>query len=155
MRKLNDSYEVVESEEEAKTLAKKHNITIDYFFDGEFDFYSPTVTIGGQVPPDFKKYRQDQYLWQGITVSSRRTPESCRKMWKDVLEEIPGLFCPNCNSQGFKTDHPGIAVCGACPGWYFWFKRIDQDLESTAKLVIKNGELVEATETDKGEGDIL
>jgi len=56
--------------------------------------------------------------------------------------EIKNLYCPDCDSQAYKTDHPGIAVCGACPGWYFKYSQQVENNKPKFILKIVNGEHV-------------
>ncbi len=65
---------------------------------------------------------------------------------------IKGLRCPDCHSCAHKTDVPGVATCCSPIGWYFFYRRLDQDVRSSQKLVIKNGELVLDESTEKQEG---
>lgn len=133
---LNKDYEVAKDEEIVE-IAKKENITItgDYRNEGRVaEFYSNTVTVNGRVyDKDAPEDAEVKYAMQEETT------------------KIPGLACPDCGSQAFKTDQTKVAVCGNYPGWYFFYRRLDQDLNASTKLVIKNGELVESTETGKEE----
>ncbi len=65
--------------------------------------------------------------------------------------EILGLRCPDCQHCAHSTDVPNVATCCNPIGWFFFYRRLDQDVSSKTKLVIKNGELVQDTGTDKAE----
>lgn len=77
------------------------------------------------------------------------------KLWSDPKKrsstEIPGLRCPDCAACAHRTDVPNVATCCQPIGWFFFYRRLDQDVASKTKLVIKNGELVEETGQDKSE----
>ncbi len=103
----------------------------------EADWYSDDITIKGEKTNNGTDYH-------GIVTTSFRDKKTCLKMWKGISEAIPGLKCYFCNSQGFKTDVPGVAVCGAAPGWFFFYRRIAKETKPVLKIV--NGELVETTE---------
>jgi len=64
---------------------------------------------------------------------------------------IPGLRCPDCAACAHETDVPGVATCCQPIGWYFFYRRLNQDVSSKARLVIRNGELVLEENTDKQE----
>lgn len=64
---------------------------------------------------------------------------------------IPGLRCPDCSSCAHKTDVPDVATCCTPIGWFFFYRRLDQDISSKSKLVIKNGEVALDTGQDKSE----
>lgn len=69
-------------------------------------------------------------------------------------EAIKGLHCPNCGAQGFKTDKPGIAVCGNCSGWYFKYKRKTKKkkVKQHFEMKIVNGQLQKVLITEQKEG---
>lgn len=54
-------------------------------------------------------------------------------------EKIPGLRCPYCNAQAYRTDFDHVAVCGASPGWYFFYTdiRAEDDSGVKNKIVMK------------------
>lgn len=151
MKKLNDDYEVADSKKEVKELAQKHGIAIEKFYETTCDFYSPSITIGGETPPEHSSVRE---LWKDIRVAGHKPYEECKRDWAGVSEEIPGLFCPNCQSQAFYTDHKNVAVCGGCPGWYFFYKRLDNQVKPSTKIIIRNGEMVEVTDAQAEESTI-
>lgn len=133
--KIGSDYEVPRGRKEQIAVAQKNNVQLDNLAtDNEFN--SSQITIEG------KRYtRRDgmvnRYRLDRITFDAGR--------------EILGLYCPDCGAQAFKTDHPKVAVCGDYPGWYFFYRRVDQDIKPSAKLVLRNGELVEETEHSKEE----
>ena len=66
--------------------------------------------------------------------SQRERPE----LFTDALN---GVFCPDCGAQGFRTDHPEIAVCGDYAGWFFYYiDEVDED-QSDTEVIIEGGEL--------------
>jgi hypothetical protein len=135
-------YEIPSDIAEQKEIAKKNEIEFvkRNAFPTDHEFYSDQITINGRVQN-----------YQRGNVSMTRF-FSREMMQHEELGEIPGLFCPDCSAQAFRTDHPKVAVCGDYPGWYFFYRRIDQDIKPSRKLVIKNGELVEDTDQGKEEG---
>jgi len=138
-------YEVAEGTKEIKPLCKKYGLRfVHTWLDGEF--YSPDVTINGEHIPDQVE------IWRGIPVTRGIELEEALERWKGISEEVPGLRCPYCDSQAFKTDHPNIAVCGAAPGWFMFYRRVDFDVDAKKKLVLRNGELVEETDQNKEAG---
>jgi hypothetical protein len=64
---------------------------------------------------------------------------------------IPGLRCPDCYACAHKTDVPNVATCCSPIGWFFFYRRLDQDVSSKARLVVKNGEMVLVEGQDKSE----
>lgn len=64
---------------------------------------------------------------------------------------IPGLRCPDCAHCAHTTDVPNVATCCHPNGWFFFYRRLDQDVSSKAKLVIRNGEMVLEEGQDKSE----
>lgn len=64
---------------------------------------------------------------------------------------IPGLRCPDCSHCAHTTDVPNVATCCNPIGWFFFYRRLDQDVSSKAKLVVRNGELVLEEGQDKSE----
>lgn len=145
-------YEVSDNEEDVVQKAREFSIQIDGHF-SKGDFYSSTMTLKGETMPTWMDpSARDGSKFHGITMVFHRRRENALKVWKDISEEIPGLHCPTCDSQAFKTDHKSVAVCGACPGWYFFFRKLEQEHESEqkTKLVLVNGEYVMVeTEEDK------
>lgn len=125
------NFKITVGRKEIKEKAAEAGQHITGYYDGDREFYSNTVTIAG------KTYGK----------GSRGRTGTVKAMQQDT-EEIPGLFCPDCNAQAYKTDHPTIAVCGDYPGWYFFFRKIDRAVDNKPKYVIKNGELVEVTESE-------
>ncbi len=73
---------------------------------------------------------------------------------KESSEVIKGLHCPNCGAQGFRTDKPGIAVCGACSGWYFKYKKKEKKkkVKQRYEMKIINGQLQKVLVTEQKEG---
>ena len=69
--------------------------------------------------------------------------------------KIPGVKCPDCGAQGFRTDHPQIASCGAYPGWFFYYleeKELDDtDSEYTIKIINGEPQLVAVTDKETKE----
>lgn len=130
-------YEIAMNEDIDKE-AKKKKIKVDQKF-SEADWWSPDVKIKGESPEMIQ-----EHLFHGIETLGFREYEQCLKKWAGISEEIPGLHCYFCDSQGFKTDMPGVAVCGAAPAWFFFYRRIAKETKPTLKIV--NGELVETTE---------
>lgn len=78
-----------------------------------------------------------------------------KKLWSNEKKrsetEIPGLRCPDCEACAHKTDVPNVATCCSPIGWFFFYRRLDQDVASKTKFVIKNGQLVEEAGQDKSE----
>lgn len=75
----------------------------------------------------------------------------------EILDDswlIPGLHCPDCGAQAYKTDKPNIATCGAYAGWYFFYSDIKSEDEggSGNKIVMKyvNGVLTPVLEQSTG-----
>jgi hypothetical protein len=70
--------------------------------------------------------------------------------WGHQLGEIPGLNCPDCYAQAFKTDNKHVAVCGDYPGWYFFYRRLEDEhaKEGKMKLIIRGGKLVEVPDEE-------
>lgn len=160
----NGLFEYADSEEEIFDLAEKTGIKVgENDFYSSCEFYSEDVTIGGEEVPLIWNTRRGgriktQTKWKGIGVSAGIVGEESRKLWKDVSTEITGLNCPNCHAQAFKTDHKNIAVCGACPGWYFFFRKLEQEKtdKKKMKLVMRNGDYVLVEEDESSiEKDII
>jgi hypothetical protein len=128
--KIGNDYELPKGKAEQRAVAKKIGVEIDSFATDN-EFHSDKITTNGVVVDDY----------DGTYADAR------------VLGPIPGLHCPDCQSQAFYTDNPKVAVCGDYPGWYFFFRRLDQDINSSAKFVIRNGELVESSGTEKSEAN--
>lgn len=126
-------YEIPADISEQKKIAAKNEIEFvsRNAFPTDREFHSDQVTIDGVVQP-----------YQRGEVGDGQHRD---------LGEIPGLYCPDCSSQAFQTDHPKVAVCGNYPGWFFFYRRIDQDIKPSVKLIIRNGELVEDTDQGKEE----
>ena len=84
--------------------------------------------------------------------------EATRDQLGGIKGKIPGVKCPDCGAQGFRTDHPGIASCGAYPGWFFWYLEEFEESDNDQKLIIKivNGQpqLVPSTGKEAKEGGI-
>jgi len=60
--------------------------------------------------------------------------------------EIPNTFCPDCGSQGYRTDHPEVATCSYVPGWYFYYreeKETKEEKRKTKLIRTTTGEVVE------------
>jgi hypothetical protein len=131
-RKYGDAWEVPMGMSEQQAFAKKAGVKVDNFATLN-EFHSEQITINGEVPLE----------WGHTAEWGKKT------FGKDG--EIPSLRCPDCNSQAFKTDHPKVAVCGSYPGWYFFYRRLQDEHEQTGKTkyIIKNGEMVEVDETGK------
>lgn len=127
---------------EMKKFGKKNNVNIESHH-SVTDWWSPDITIGGENPNVYGQHKNLK-AFHGITTVDSRNRNSCLELWKGVSEEIPGLKCYFCDAQGFKTDMPGVAVCGAAPGWFFFYRRIAKETKPMLKIV--NGELVETTE---------
>lgn len=121
--------------------AKKNKITIKHTW-SKADWWSPHIKIDGETPTADQSDPEKNF--RGISTVGFRRKDECLEQWKGVSEEIPGLHCYFCDSQGFKTDMPGVAVCGAAPAWFFFYRRIAKETKPTLKIV--NGELVETTE---------
>lgn len=66
---------------------------------------------------------------------------------------IPGLRCPDCSACAHTTDVPNVATCCQPIGWFFFYRRLDQDVSSKARLVIRNGEMVLEEGQDKAESN--
>lgn len=139
---MRDEYKVPETKEEQQEIADKLKVKIDGFRTDR-EFHSQQIGFGGKTPPRFSDFFASMH---GGSMS--QDVDEQRKLWKGISEEIPGLHCPDCYSQAFKTDQKNVAVCGAYPGWYFFYRRTDMDVDSKTKLVIRNGELVEAESID-------
>jgi hypothetical protein len=81
----------------------------------------------------------------GIVVYSDNERGRNKEGWKKFgSEALPGVRCPYCHSQGYRTDIEGVACCGACPGWYFFYEYIDDKKEEQAgyELRLINGQYV-------------
>jgi len=133
--KIGSDYEVPKGLSEQREAAEKNNVCIDSFATRN-EFHSSQITVAGR---SYQRFETWEEKITGIRTIQRNS------------EQIPGLRCPDCNAQAYKTDHPKVAVCGNYPGWYFFYRRIDQDIRPTTKYVLKNGELVEETEQTKEE----
>lgn len=134
--KVSEDYEVANNEELDKLLARDGIETTGFYADnhGRAEFYSDDITIYGK---SYKSSHEALYSEDMFDIGG---------------EEIKGLFCPDCHAQAFKTDYKQVAVCGDYPGWYFFYRRIDQDVKSKTKIVVNSkGELVESEGTDKNE----
>lgn len=100
----------------------------------------------------------DEHLWNGgfknnaITMNGKILNFDSDENFTGDEEEVKGLYCPDCDSQAFKTDHPSVAVCGDCPGWYFFYRKREQKKEAKKKLILRNGEMVEVSNVTKGQG---
>ncbi len=127
------------------SYAEKHGVTIGSEQD-DGSFWAPGITINGKPTADHWGHNKLGESWQGIRTVQSRTDAQARKLWKGISEEIPGLRCPYCHALCFKTDHPNIAVCGAAPGWFCFYERI----EKKKAMKIINGEMVEVTEEEHG-----
>lgn len=134
-------YQLPNSELEQRTEAEKYGIKIAGFPTGydDTEFHSYEVTIAG------KKYSG------GYGTESRWA--AVGKM-RESTEAIKGLHCPDCNAQAFKTDHKNVAVCGDYPGWYFFYRKVAQELEPKKTMKLINGEYVIVDEAEKTEGDL-
>lgn len=94
-----------------------------------------------------------------ITVEGNSSPTWSNEIdmsLEDDGEELPGVKCPDCGAQGYRTDHPQVATCGAYPGWFFYYKdkRKKRTVKPKKQYKIMNGQLVEVTQlvhTDKVE----
>lgn len=139
-------YEIAnfDADKDMRNLGKENNIDITYHH-SEADWWSKDITINGENPTRGGTDSED-HSFHGITTVSFRNRNTCLEKWKGVSEEIPGLKCYFCDSQAFKTDAPGVAVCGAAPGWFFFYRRIAKETKPTLKIV--NGELVESEEEE-------
>lgn len=66
--------------------------------------------------------------------------------WKNKAGAIPNSHCPDCGAQGYYTDHPCIATCGAYPGWFYYYKdeENEQKKAEIPEYIIKilNGQYV-------------
>ena len=136
--KVSDDYEVA-SRSEIPGLGEKYGIKLRLTKSEKWnEFYSDEIQYKGQ-----EGHLQDCHQ------SYNNEDEKAYRSIRDTGEMIENLRCPDCKAQAFKTDHKNVAVCGDYPGWYFFYRRIDQDVQSKTKFVIKNGKLVEDSNTDK------
>lgn len=118
-------YELPKGEEEQKEASAKYGVKIDEFATPN-EFHNKDITMNGG-----KKYGEGQ------------CSAKVNDMWEESTK-IEGLYCPDCDSQAFKTDQKNVAVCGDYPGWYFFYRRLDHDIEGKAKVkmvVNANGEM--------------
>lgn len=129
--KTDKKFETIVGLENFYQEAEERGIRIHRTFD-KASWYSEDVTINGEHPQD---------VFHEITTVSFRNKSTAIKMWKGISEAIEGLHCPFCRSQAFKTDKLGVAVCGAAPMWFFFYRSVEK--ERNTKLQIVNGELKE------------
>jgi len=66
--------------------------------------------------------------------------------------EIPNTFCPDCGSQGYRTDHPEVATCSYVPGWFFYYreeKEKEEEKEEKKTTLVRdiNGNVTEQAVT--------
>lgn len=129
-------FEIPDGKEEVFSFGKKVGVQpTENLGNNWTEWFDPEITIKGE--------NVEYGGWKGIRSTSFRKREVCLKMWEGITEEIPHLKCPYCHSQAFRTDHKAVAMCGACPGWYFFYRRIDEQVEKKTKYIMRNGELVE------------
>lgn len=122
---------------EVRSRAKADGIKIKGISGGlnnrEGCFFSPDVTING------RKTRGYDDHCSGFADGG---PDS----WKQKAGAIPNSHCPDCGAQGYYTDNPHIASCGAYPGWFYYFKDNEDEKKTTTedKYIIKivNGQYV-------------
>lgn len=137
----NDEYEILIGYEENVEFGKKKGIPISHHFD-ETAWWSKNITINGENPE--KNPRSDKSIkFHGIYPVAHMEP-NFPELWKKISTEIPGLKCYCCNSQAYKTDQPGVAVCGAAPSWFFFYRRLAKEKKGMLKIV--NGELKEVVD---------
>lgn len=96
-------------------------------------FYSPDVTINGRQTKGY------EYHSSGFMDGEKET-------WKQKAGAISNSYCPDCGAQGYHTDHPNIASCGAYPGWFYYFKEHEDEQKTTTEdeyiIKIVNGQYV-------------
>lgn len=100
---------------------------IDDYTRSSGTFFSKDVTING-----------------GVTTEGEF--DDGRTYWKKKAGKIKNSFCPDCGAQGYYTDHPDIATCGAYPGWFYYYKDHEDEhkIEEKPEYIIKivNGQYV-------------
>ncbi len=133
--KQNDSFDILKGRVEIIDTANAKGFNLIGIHSKEGEFWSNSITVNKQVQRARRLASEYDYTQKELDDSH-------------TLGEIPGLNCPDCHAQAFKTDQKEVAVCGDYPGWYFFYRRTDYDKVPTKKLVIKNGELVEETDTE-------
>lgn len=142
-------YVVPMGEEELAAAAKKYQITMGQLATDN-EFLSSTITVGGVVYGVGERHRE---VWLDQDSEDEEEPTldfvglpgirgAHLRHFNEIAEQIKGLYCPDCDSQAFRTDQPNVAVCGSYPGWYFFYKKLDNTESAKTKLVIRNGELV-------------
>lgn len=134
MTKINEHFEVAIGEQEVRSVSEEYHVPVDYMKTSS-EFLSRGLTIGGET----------------VIPRGERGSMTKHEMHKKT-EKIPGLYCPDCDAQAFKTDHKNVAVCGDYPGWYFFYRKLDNEKENASKkkLVLRNGQYVEV-EADETE----
>lgn len=89
---------------------------------------------------------------QSITGNGSFTTEDIFAYYpwtRDSKDLIPGLRCPDCDAQAFKTDHPEVASCSSTRGWFFFYKKIGNKKEKKKTIKLINGEYQEVEEEEK------
>lgn len=125
------------------------NITPDDFMDDGHCFGTYDITVAGQkssYSEDSGTGKNGYFSSLGLRVyGGAKGGQNNYLIWEKITSKIPGLHCPYCHAQAFHTDHPNIAVCGACPSWYFYYLEEYNDNEdgSGIHLELRNGEWVE------------
>lgn len=143
--KKGEDYEVLRGYNEITEHARSKGIPKIYpHGSSDADFWFQGASINGEKVGQMGDHDGTGKPFHDISTVMSRNRETCRKMWKGVSEEIPGLKCYFCNSQAFKTDMPGLAVCGAAPAWFFFYRRVEKEAKTRLKVI--NGELQEVEE---------
>lgn len=140
----NDQYETTTDREEVVEIARRRGIRETEATENEF--HSPDITVDGKTYV-FGSKDYGSMDWGDPSV-----------FWEGKSTKIEGLNCPDCQAQAFKTDQKNVAVCGDYPGWYFFYRKLEEEFtdKPKTKFIIKNGDLVEVDETGREIGkDIL
>lgn len=138
-----DEYEILMGKNENEKEGKKRGIDVTYHHTNA-DWHSDDVTVHGEHVTTMGMDTEFSGSFHGINTISFKSKSECLRQWAGISEEISGLKCYYCNSQAFKTDQAGVAVCGAAPGWFFFYRRLAKEKKGMLKIV--NGELKEVVD---------
>ena len=91
---------------------------------------------------------EDCFHASDITVNGIKTPILSRSFKQPRTDRLEGIHCPDCGAQGYRTDNDNVAVCGAYPGWYFYYllEYEDEDIKPKFKLKLVGGEMVQVAD---------
>ena len=147
---MDRKYKVLHGED-LKQKLKTEGIRVFDFMDNQHCFSSPDVAVNGNLTNGWRSQNWIGSGWKGfdvfstcdVSINNERYQEQLKK-WEEMTTKLPGVKCPMCRAQGFKTDWKNVAVCGACPGWFFYYllEYDDDESEGKIKYEIRNGELV-------------